>query len=193
MAPPPAAPPHAAPPQEQAVNQTAQYERGFEPYDYRDERDFRDDRYDRDDRNFRDDRYDYESDPYDFEPEPPPRRRPGRGADGHESEQRRPGLSYEEKRARREDRARTIATVVQLFTGLIATVFVLHIVFVIAGANQGSGIVSFVYGTAKVFVLGFGDVFTPGDATMGLVLNYGLAAIVYLVLGKVVAGALRRT
>ena len=70
-------------------------------------------------------------------------------------------------------------------------IFVLHIVFVLFGANQGSGFVSFVYSTAKVFVLGFGDVFTPGDATIGLVLNYGLAAAVYLVVGKLVAGALR--
>jgi hypothetical protein len=43
-----------------------------------------------------------------------------------------------------------------------------------------------------VFVLGFGDVFTPNDAKIGLVLNYGLAALMYLVIGKLIARALRR-
>lgn len=72
------------------------------------------------------------------------------------------------------------------------TIFVLHIVFSVFGANQDSGIVTFVYEAAKVLVLGFGDVFTPGDATLGLVLNYGLAAVVYFVVGRLLAGALRR-
>ena len=52
--------------------------------------------------------------------------------------------------------------------------------------------VQFVYVLAKVFVLGFGDVFTPNDAKIGLVLNYGLAALMYLVIGKLIARALRR-
>ncbi|QUH04399.1 hypothetical protein HUO13_29700 [Saccharopolyspora erythraea] len=155
------------------------------PYDRESDRDWdRDwDRYDRDrDRYDRDRRYERERgrDRYEPPPEPPPAR--------HD----RPERSYEEKRARRADRANTLAMVVHLFTGVVATVFVLHIVFQLFGANPDSGFVSFVYQTARIFVFGFGDVFTPGDATFGLVLNYGLAAAVYLVVGRVVAGALRR-
>lgn len=171
----------APPPSGTAFEQGAQYER--EPVAERTAR------YEREPES-----YDFEPEPYDpprssrhsrREPEPPPYE-PEPSRRGHSER------SYEETRARREDRARMIATGVHLFTGLIATVFVLHIVFVIAGANQSSGIVSFVYSTAKIFVFGFGDVFTPGDATIGLVLNYGLAAIVYVILGRVIAGALRR-
>lgn len=129
-------------------------------------------------------RYDQQSDPYERRPDPyepsPSRRREDSGR------------SYQEQRDRREDRANTLANVIHVLTGVIVTVFVLHIVFVLFSANQGSGIVSFVYQVAKVLVLGFGDVFTPGDATIGLVLNYGLAAVVYLVLGRLIAGALRR-
>ncbi|MBQ6641352.1 MAG: hypothetical protein IJH84_09995 [Saccharopolyspora sp.] len=77
-------------------------------------------------------------------------------------------------------------------TGAIATIFALHIVFVVFDANQGNEFVSFVYGAAKVFVLGLGDVFTPDDALLGVVLNYGLAALVYLVIGQLVIKALRR-
>jgi hypothetical protein len=45
---------------------------------------------------------------------------------------------------------------------------------------------------AKVFVLGFGDIFTPSDAKIGLVLNYGLATIIYLVVGQLIVRTLRR-
>jgi hypothetical protein len=38
----------------------------------------------------------------------------------------------------------------------------------------------------------FGDVFTPDDAKIGLVLNYGLAAIIYLAIGQFIAKMLRR-
>jgi hypothetical protein len=100
-------------------------------------------------------------------------------------------LAYQRERDRRADHVNIIANVIRVVTALIALVFVLHIVFTLFGANQNSGIVAFVYGTARVFVFGFGDVFTPSDATIGLVVNYGLAAIVYLVVGRIVYRTLR--
>ena len=63
---------------------------------------------------------------------------------------------------------------------------------VVTGANQDNDFVSFVYGTSKFFVFGLGDVFTPNDATIGVVLNYSLAALVYVALGRIVARGLRR-
>ncbi|MFE9657860.1 hypothetical protein [Micromonospora sp. NPDC006431] len=77
-------------------------------------------------------------------------------------------------------------------TGGVAFIFALHIFFSLAQANQSNGVVQFVYVLAKVFVLGFGDVFTPNDAKIGLVLNYGLAALAYLVVGRLVARTLRQ-
>ncbi|TYC20826.1 hypothetical protein FXF52_29275 [Micromonospora sp. MP36] len=77
-------------------------------------------------------------------------------------------------------------------TSGVAFIFALHIFFSLAKANQSNGFVEFVYVLAKVFVLGFGDVFTPNDAKVGLVLNYGLAALVYLVVGRLIARALRQ-
>jgi hypothetical protein len=77
-------------------------------------------------------------------------------------------------------------------TGSVAFIFALHVFFSLANANQNNGFVQFVYVLAKVFVLGFGDVFTPNDAKIGLVLNYGLAALVYLGIGKLIARTLRQ-
>jgi hypothetical protein len=100
-------------------------------------------------------------------------------------------LEYQRERDRRADRVNIIANTIHVVTALIALVFLLHIVFTLFGANQKSGIVAFVYGAAKIFVFGFGDVFTPGDAKIGLVVNYGLAAIVYLVVGRLIYRTLR--
>lgn len=93
---------------------------------------------------------------------------------------------------RRDDGARAVANVIHVVTGLVATVFVLHILFVVLGANHANGFVSFIRMLAKTLVLGLGDVFTPDDAVVGVVLNYGLATLIYLVVGQLIIRALRR-
>jgi hypothetical protein len=94
---------------------------------------------------------------------------------------------------RRRDGAGTLASVIHLITGGVAAIFLLHIMFVIFEANQDNGFVSGIYNVAKVLVLGLGDVFTPDDAKLGVVLNYGFAALIYLVIGQLVARALTRS
>ncbi|MER6993958.1 hypothetical protein ABT337_32715 [Saccharopolyspora hirsuta] len=132
-------------------------------------------------------------------------RRDDRYQDDHDDRYRdEPPRERRRERAPREDRyddreprfsgpsADTIGRLIGVFTGLIALIFLLHIIFVVTGANQDNGFVSFTYGTAKFFVFGLGDVFQPGDATIGVVLNYGLAALIYLFGGRIVARALKR-
>jgi hypothetical protein len=129
-------------------------------------------------------RYQVPAEPY----EPEPRDYPG---NAYRQPEESP-LEYQRERDRRADRTTVIANTIRVATALIALVFVLHIVFTLFGANPNSGVVAFVYGTARVFVFGFGDVFTPGDATIGLIVNYGLAAVVYLVVGRVIHRTLRQ-
>lgn len=93
---------------------------------------------------------------------------------------------------RRRDGAGAIAGVIHLVTGVIVAIFVLHIIFVVFDANQANGFVSGIYDVAKALVLGLGDVFTPDDARIGVVLNYGLAALLYLIVGQVIVRMLRR-
>lgn len=147
---------------------------------------YRDDPY-ADPHGYRDDRYDRYDDRY-REPER------DRYRDDYDRRERDRDRDYD-----RRDRDRfhgpsadAIGRTVQVLSALIALVFVLHIIFSVTGANQDNDFVAFTYGTAKFFVLGLGDVFTPGDATIGLVLNYGLAALIYLFAGRIIARALRR-
>lgn len=102
-----------------------------------------------------------------------------------------PRGGYHDNR-RGDDGANTVAAIVRVVTGSIVAIFVLHILFVVLHANQSNDFVSFIYAAAKVFVLGLGDVFTPGDALVGVILNYGLGALVYLVIGQLIIKMLRR-
>ncbi|GAA4850668.1 hypothetical protein GCM10025787_37100 [Saccharopolyspora rosea] len=140
---------------------------------------------------------DYDDDPYDDHRD----RYPERGRRDRRRDDRyrepEPEPYREPRRERHADRfpwpsADGIGRTIQILSGLISLVFVLHVIFVVVGANQNSGFVSFVYSTAKFFVFGLGDVFTPQDATIGVVLNYLLAAAVYLFAGRIIARALRR-
>jgi hypothetical protein len=100
---------------------------------------------------------------------------------------------YGGRRPRRgDDGAEALANIVHTIVTVIAGLFILHILFVVLDANEGNSFVSFVYSAAKVFVLGFGDVFTPRDATVGVVLNYGFAALIYIVIGQLIIKLLRR-
>lgn len=85
-----------------------------------------------------------------------------------------------------------LANVIRVVTGLVVMVFVLHILFVVLDANQGNEFVSFIYSLAQVLVLGLGDVFTPDDAVLGVVLNYGFAALIYLVVSRLITKAIQR-
>lgn len=92
----------------------------------------------------------------------------------------------------RNDGADTVANVVRTVVGVVVSIFVLHVLFVVFDANQGNEFVSVIYTLAKTLVLGLGDVFTPEDALLGVVLNYGLAALLYAVVGRLIVKALRR-
>lgn len=131
-------------------------------------------------------------------PYPPQRPGPYRQQPGPYSQQpgqppRQGGFDDEPPRdRRREESAETIATIVRVVVGVVIAFFALHVLFVVFDANQGNGFVSFVYTVAQTFVLGLGDVFTPDDELLGVVLNYALAALVWAIGGNLIIKALRR-
>jgi hypothetical protein len=92
----------------------------------------------------------------------------------------------------RDDGVRTLVTVIRVLIGAVVTIFALHVFFVVFGANQGNAVVSLDHFLAKAFVLGLGPVFSPRSPDLSVVLNYGLAALLYLVVGQLVIVALRR-
>ncbi|MGH3468372.1 MAG: hypothetical protein ACRDQF_11645 [Thermocrispum sp.] len=78
---------------------------------------------------------------------------------------------------------------------IFALILVLHIVFVVADANEDNGIVEFAETWADRLSLGLSDLFlsAPGDDPKARVLvNYGIAAIVWLVISSVGSKLIRR-
>lgn len=79
------------------------------------------------------------------------------------------------------------------WAGLVfAVILVLRVVFAVGEANPDNGIVSFVVGASNSLSLGFKDLFTPADPKLAVVVNYGIAALFWLVVSSVVARVIRR-
>ena len=84
------------------------------------------------------------------------------------------------------------ATVVAVAATIVAVVLALHIAFVVFSANPANPIVRTVNDRAQGFAWEFRDMFTPKDERVAVLVNYGIAAIVYLIAGRVGAGLIRR-
>lgn len=85
-----------------------------------------------------------------------------------------------------------LAGVVRWVCLIFALILVLHVVFVVAEANPSNGIVQFVDGWADRLTLGVGDLFTPDDAKLRVLINYGIAAILWLIISSVGSKIIRR-
>ncbi|GAA2400044.1 hypothetical protein [Nonomuraea africana] len=90
-------------------------------------------------------------------------------------------------------RAAAIAVwAVKVFTRSVALVMALYIAFRIFPANPANALVQFVESVATTLSLGLSDLFRLADARWQVLVNYGLAAVVWLALGSAVASLIRR-
>jgi len=86
---------------------------------------------------------------------------------------------------------RVTTTVVTIISGLFAVVLGLHVLFELLGANEANALVVFVNDLARALDLFFHDLFTPDYQWLRILLNYGLAALFWLVLGRVIVMLIR--
>jgi hypothetical protein len=86
----------------------------------------------------------------------------------------------------------TAAGLVRVLAMIICVLLALHIAFVVFSANPDNAIVRTVNTWADWFAWRFRDMFVPKDERVAVLVNYGIAAVVYLVVGRVVAGLIRR-
>jgi hypothetical protein len=87
---------------------------------------------------------------------------------------------------------RLVARLVTLVTGILAAIIVLTILFKVLEANRDNSIVTAAFDVSDKLVGPLDDVFTLKDRKAEVAVNYGLAALAYLVAGNVVARVLRR-
>ncbi len=88
--------------------------------------------------------------------------------------------------------ASVVASIVRWIGLIFAALLVIHVIFTVGSANPDNGIVSFVKSWADSLALGFSDLFTPSDEKLRVLVNYGIAAIFWLVVSGVLARIIRR-
>lgn len=85
-----------------------------------------------------------------------------------------------------------VARVIVLITSLIFVVIVLGIVLIVLDANPSNLVVQGVTEAARFLVGPFDGLFTFRDSQLETAVNWGIAGFVWLIVGALVAGLLRR-
>jgi hypothetical protein len=85
-----------------------------------------------------------------------------------------------------------IARIIRTIAGLIAALIVVAIVLRVLGANAGNTIVKDIHDAAKFFVGPFDGMFSIKGAKLALAVNWGIAALVYAVVGSIIASFIAR-
>lgn len=132
------------------------------------------------------------------QPRDPELRRPTQQMPAVEREevvQRQPAVEREEIVERGDSKVRTVrmvCAVIDVICWIFAIVLAIHIFLVVAGANMGNGFAQFVSGFAGGVNLGLNDLFTPASEKVAVLLNEGLAAVLWLVIGAVLTNLITR-
>ncbi len=85
-----------------------------------------------------------------------------------------------------------LARLIDIVVGVVALVIIVGILFVVFEANKDNGIVKAITDAAKFLVGPFDGMFTPKDRKLEVAVNWGIALIVYVIVGRVLAGLLNR-
>ena len=85
-----------------------------------------------------------------------------------------------------------LARVVDIVVAIVALIIAVGILLVVLEANPANDVVKAVHDAARWLVGPFADVFTLDDRKLMVAVNWGLALVVYVVVGRLIAGLLRR-
>jgi uncharacterized membrane protein len=85
-----------------------------------------------------------------------------------------------------------LARLVMLITAVIVGLIVLAILLTVLEANESNTIVQAIQDAANFFVGPFESIFSLSNSKVEVAVNYGLAAVVYFIIGSLIARLLRR-
>src|SRR5215210_8335380 len=85
-----------------------------------------------------------------------------------------------------------LARAIEIVVAVVAAVIALGVLLVVLEANRDNGLVKAIHDAAEWLVGPFGDVFELDDRKLMIAVNWGLALLIYVVVGRTVAGLLRR-
>jgi hypothetical protein len=86
----------------------------------------------------------------------------------------------------------TVASLLRVVGLVIVAILVVHILLTVFGANPNNAFATFMRDGANFFSLGLADLFTQPDPRISVALNYGIAAVLWLVITSIVVAIERR-
>jgi hypothetical protein len=89
-------------------------------------------------------------------------------------------------------RYRSPGSVITTIAGVIAGVIILGIVLVLIKANPNNEIVNFILDVGRFLTTPFHNLFPQDNPRQDILVNWGIAAIAYLILGALLARLARR-
>jgi len=89
-------------------------------------------------------------------------------------------------------RYRSPGSVITTIAGVIAGVIILGIVLVLIKANPNNEIVNFILDVGRFLTTPFHNLFPQDSPRQDILVNWGIAAIAYLILGALLARLARR-
>jgi hypothetical protein len=91
------------------------------------------------------------------------------------------------KIVREETETMLVARAIRLLVGIVVAIIVLAVILRLLDANSGNAIVSSIHDAGAALVGPFGDVFSVKGPKLHIALNWGLAAVVYSIVGGFIA------
>jgi len=85
-----------------------------------------------------------------------------------------------------------LASVVRWVGLAFAVVLVVHVLLTVGNANQANSITKFFSSAADPLALAFRDLFTPSNGELRVLVNFGLAALFWLIVSSVLSRLIRR-
>ena len=85
-----------------------------------------------------------------------------------------------------------VAGVVRWIGLVIALILAVHVLLTVGNANPTNGITEFFATTADWFVLAFRNLFTPDNEKLRVLVDYGLAAVFWLIVSAILSRLIRR-
>lgn len=89
-------------------------------------------------------------------------------------------------------RYRSPGGVIRTIAGIIAAIIIIGIVLVLIKANPDNDIVNFIHDIGAFFARPFRDLFPRSNPREDILVNWGIAALAYLILGAIIARLARR-
>lgn len=113
-------------------------------------------------------------------------------ANGNPTADERPPLTFARRMPSLQRIGATLGRLIPRATLAIGAVIALGIAFKVLGANDDKWIVSAVEDVAKFLAAPFDGMFTPDSDDLAVAINWGIAIVVYAIVGRLLARLVKR-